>query len=372
VFWKLMLRLHRWLALGLGLWFVLAGLSGAVLVYWRELAPGPGLAAPTQASLPLAVLLKLAAQALPAEADLFRAMPPAQPGAPWRLEALVPRPQGTDRRTSIWLHPETGAILDIEAWGDSWVHTLYDLHDGALFGRLGGTLVGFAGLALALLVTAGGLLWTRHHRLPLREAYRPVAGLRGLRRWRNLHRAAGLWAALPLLVAGLTGATLSFPGATRQALAPLLAAPEAEPEPARPAVPKPRRQSLWLEDAMALAQARFPGHRIAWLDLPPPDGGSYQLALLPLAPGVAAAARVEVDLASGTVLAEPAAPVETARAWFMALHNGQALGLGHRLAVLLLGLLPLGFAVTGLAMYRRRRLPHRRAARSEPRDSVRA
>ena len=30
-------RLHRWLGLGFGLWFALAGLSGAVLVFWREI-----------------------------------------------------------------------------------------------------------------------------------------------------------------------------------------------------------------------------------------------------------------------------------------------------------------------------------------------
>ncbi len=222
---------------------------------------------------------------------------------------------------------------------------LYQLHDGALLGQAGALAAGLAGLPLLAMLAAGLVLWQRRYALPWREALRPVAGLRGQRRWRNLHRALGFWSLLPLTLAALTGMTLSFPDTTRALLDPLLAAPPARWEKAGP---------LTLDAAVALAEARLPRHRVAWVDLPMDGGDGVDMALLPRDGGVAAPARLHASLRSGLVEYSLAAPVEQARAWFMALHNGAALGLGHRLAISALGLAPGVLLLLGLAMGRRR------------------
>ena len=349
-FWKTATSVHRWLGLGLGLWLAVAGLSGSLLVWWHELNPAPVVMAPAGPTLPLAVLVKRAARHLPEGADIFRAHLPEAPHQPLRLEARVPGADGRERVTSLWLDLTSGAVLASQAWGEHWVHWVYDLHDGALLGEGGVLATGLAGLAFLALLLAGGALWTRHHRLPLREALRPVAGLRGLRRWRNLHRAFGLWSLPLLLVASFTGITLSFPDSTRAVLDVAL--------PAAPALPPQQVATLTespLDQAVALAEASLPGFRVAWVDLPPPRGRHYALALLPHHGGLAAPARAMFDARAGLLEAAPASATETARAWFMALHNGQALGLLHRWLVVVLGLLPAALFWLGLAMRQRRR-----------------
>ncbi len=241
------------------------------------------------------------------------------------------------------------AVLHQAVWGHHWVHWLYQLHDGALLGRVGTQAAGLAGLPMLALLGAGFILWQRRHGLPWRELLRPVAGLRGLRRWRNLHRALGAWSLLPLAVAALTGVTLSFPETTRATLAPLLAPLLAEP-PAQWEKAGP----LTLNAVVALAEARLPGHRLAWLDLPMDGSDAVDLALLPRDGRIAAPARLHATLQNGLVEYAQAAPVEQARAWFMALHNGAALGLGHRLAISALGLAPGVLLLLGWAMGRRR------------------
>jgi len=336
--------LHRWGGLVLGLWFAIAGLSGAVLVWWHDLSD-PSLPTTTAPALPLPQLLKQAIAGLPPDSAVYRLLPAATPGAPVQLQALVPAPDGSDRRMTLWVDAGSGQVLRQRAWGDHWVHVLYQLHDGALLGRTGTLAAGLAGLPILALLGAGLVLWRRRYQLPWRELLRPVAGLRGLRRQRNLHRALGFWSLLPLTLAALTGMTLSFPDTTRALLDPLLAAPPARWEKAGP---------LTLDAAVALAEARLPRHRVAWVDLPMDGSDGVDMALLPRDGGVAAPARLHASLRSGLVEYSLAAPVEQARAWFMALHNGAALGLGHRLAISALGLAPGVLLLLGLAMGRRR------------------
>ena len=336
--------MHRWGGLVLGLWFAIAGLSGTALVWWHDLAD-PVLPSTTAAPLPLGQLLKRANADLPPDSLIHRLLPAATPGGAVQLQAVVTGPDGTDQRLTLWVDAGSGAVLARQVWGEHWVHVLYQLHDGALLGRAGALAAGLAGLPLLAMLAAGLVLWQRRYALPWREALRPVAGLRGLRRWRNLHRALGFWSLLPLTLAALTGMTLSFPDTTRALLDPLLAAPPARWEKAGP---------LTLDAAVALAEARLPQHRVAWLDLPANGDNGVDMALLPRNGRVAAPARLHAALGSGLVEYSLAAPVEQARAWFMALHNGAALGLGHRLAISALGLAPGGLLLLGLAMGRRR------------------
>ncbi len=353
-------RLHRWIALTLGLWFAVAGITGSVLVFWKELEAPPRATLASGPALTITELLKAAAAAWPAEADIFRIFP-HNPGVaePIRFEALVPDARGQERRRTLRLDPATGARIGEDGWGESWVHVIYDLHDGKLFGPWGDWPVGFAGIAFLLLISAGAWLWTRHDTTPLREGLRPVGGLRGLRRRRNLHRSIGIWAALPLAIAALTGVTLSFPGATRSVLAPLGTA--GAPAVVRTEKPSEPAGPITLDEAIALARAAFPGWPIAWIDLPVQPRGLVGFALRTGRGGVEAPARVTVNTSTAVVEAAQASNVETMRAWFMALHNGQAFGPMHRGAVVGFGLLPGALGVIGLLIWWRRRAHAARA-----------
>jgi uncharacterized iron-regulated membrane protein len=355
-------RVHRWLGLLVGGWFALAGLSGAALVFWRPIedlefgAPPP--AAGT--ALPLEALVA-AAQARYPGGDPFRIILPERAGETPRVEIL--RAKGG--RASVQVDPVSGAVLSERVWGRAVIHWIYDLHSGGLFGRNGVATVGITGIVLGVLVLLGLLLWARYAWRPLRESIWPRTGLRGLRRLRNLHRPAGLWLALPLVLACATGFGLAFPEVVREYLPPLL---EAEAPTRRiPGNGKP----MTLAEALAAAEAAVPGWRGAWIDLPEASGRQDATVRLRLAqPGrIDGIAEVVVSLDTRTMWVTPVAPVERVRAWIMALHNGHAFGLAHQLAIILLGLTPGLLFVTGFLAWRRRRskpIGEEHAEREEP------
>ena len=351
------------------MWFAFLGLSGAVLVFWHALedATYPAtIARPSDAAaLPLEALREKLLVARPA-ADIFRISLPDPPGGAMRLDFFDTRP-GTDDvfRGTAFLDPATGALLAERIFGEAWIHTLYSLHSGLILGRTGIVMAALAGLVLALLPILGLLLWWHRDGRSLRESLAPVAGLSGLRRLRNWHRALGLWATIPLLLASITGAGLAFPETVRDLARPILGEPVAT-----------RHQGPVTGDlaaAMARAEELLPGFRSVWIDLPlagtkdptsiilrPVDGRLSGPAVAVLGPALGK--QMEVTLAS---------PVETLRAWIMGLHNGVAFGLAHRLFVVALGLAPITLAVLGWLAWRRR-ARQRAAAGLTPRMGARA
>lgn len=96
---------------------------------------------------------------------------------------------------------------------------LFDLHHRLLLGTTGLYVAGFAGLATAILVLAGAIAFW-----PMRRAFKLGPALRGADRPSALlsHRNIGIVAALPVILAVTTGASLAFPDTSRDVfLSPL-------------------------------------------------------------------------------------------------------------------------------------------------------
>jgi len=341
-------RLHRWLGLLLGAWFVVLGLTGSVLVYWHALEAAQ-LPTPAEgAALPLQALFEVAAKHM---RDLpWRIFPPDAHHAHARVFFLTD--QG---RRIVHLDPSTGAVQVVLAWRGAVVHWFYDLHANALSGRTGKLLVGLSAFPLLAMVALGLRLWLKRGAVPLRETILPTGGLRGRRLLSHAHRVTGFWALLPLLLATITGLALSFPETTRLLLEPVTAnSPQFRVSAAKGTGP------VDLDGAMAVTRSALPGWRLAWAEPPEPDGApEWLLVLLPEVhswPSGRAAAYV--NAASGR-LEEVRLPdgVDHIRAWIMALHNGEAFGLAHRLVVIALGLALVAMAVLGLLLWRRGRRP---------------
>lgn len=354
---------HRWLGLTLGLWFAFLGLSGSVLVFWRALEHRsyPSSAVHTQGPpLPLEALLASLAEAHP-QADIYRLHVPAALGGAVQLDFFEPI-DGSDqvRRGSAFMDPIHGGILGERRFGEAWIHTLYSLHSGLILGRPGIVTAALVGLGLGVLSLLGLWVWSHRDGRPWAESLAPVGGLRGLRRLRNWHRALGAWAVVPLVLAALTGAGLAFPETLRGAAEPLLR----HPEPTR----KLGSATPGLAAAITQAETLLPGFRTVWVDLPLPGGKAPTFLILRPANGsLSGPAVVEMSPALGKMmLVTRPSPVETLRAWIMALHNGQALGLGHRLFVVALGLMPASLGLLGCLAWRRRARARERAGVGDP------
>lgn len=360
------LRLHRLLGLGLGVAFVLLGLSGSLLVFYVEIdrAIEPALRLPEPA--PVVGTWQTVLDALQ------QAHPQRDRG--WRIE-LPPGGQGlvtarylapVETRGAFFapllvsVDPASGRVLASRFWGDFAATWLFDLHYTLLLGEDGRIAVGALGLLMSVSLVAGLVLWW-----PRRGQWRAALRLKlagsAPRRHYDLHKLAGLAGAPLLGVLALTGVALAWPQWVEPAV--LAASPPL-------AMPRPQAQRLpgvpllSLDDVLARTRSHFPEGVPRWVDTPAADGAMFRMRLaLPGAPSQRfPRSYLWLHAQTGEVLAMRDARQQSAGdavlAWLHPLHNGEAFGLAGRVLACVAGLLPLLLAVTGWQRW----LDRRRAA----------
>ena len=273
-----LLTIHLCAGLSIGALALVAGLSGAALVYAPELE----LAAHRTAdpSRPPLSLDALAATALASHSE-FRLQDIRfdATGAPsvLHIQSSAPRPNADDEPAApradlhLLLDPATGTVVRAVdrragAWG-----FLRRLHHDLLAGRTGRAVNGIGAAALLALCITGAIIWWPGPALWARRVR--VARTTNWKRanW-DLHNAVGFWLAAGLACFALSGIHFAFPGLTRGAIAlaggnsaaapkPRLAPPSASPGAAASA-----RASL--DSLAARARAAVPGAELRQLKLP--------------------------------------------------------------------------------------------------------
>lgn len=361
---RVILAFHLWSALLLGAWFVLLGVTGSALVFYLDIdrVLNPQIQVTRHAG---------PVQSVEAIHQALRQAYPERDG-PWRIElplhADIPimaryyKPvERTGRHFAPLLvtltpAPEPGKpqITSTRFWGDTVMTWLFDLHYTLLLGATGLTLVGIVGLiTLAMLLSGLYLWWPSVARW--RSALRVLPRSGAVRRAYDLHCTGGVYWMLVLAVLSGTGVALAFPDyAKTLALA--------DPAPAVPAplpLPLPdTRRTVSLDVAIAHAKARFGDAEVRWVETSGVRGTPISLRMRqPSEPSRRfPQTRVWLDPANGEILAvsDPLAANTGARAlyWMHPLHNGEAFGLGGRIAVFLSGFIPLLLFVTGLVRWR--------------------
>lgn len=254
---RLIRQIHAWAGVVLSLILAVLGLSGALLVFeddWLRLA-------------------------LP-EAQVAG---PADPAALGDVAAALQQRYGEAMGTVVFAGGDIGlhkayladgrfayagdggrlaAEWRGEARPEAW---LFDLHHHLLAGETGEMVAGVAGLAGALLVLTGLVVWLPAWRATGWRVWPASARRRDLV---GSHRNLGLITALPVFLLCLTGVAIVFHGPTRALLE------AAAPGPAAPAPPGGLGQGPvdWPR-ALAAAQAAFPEAEIRTAS-PPAGPGS--------------------------------------------------------------------------------------------------
>jgi uncharacterized iron-regulated membrane protein len=366
-------RLHLAVALVFGCLFGLSGLTGCALAWMHELdamlnpalfhaAPASGPLAPTAVKR---IVDRLAAD--PAYGRPTQLTLPARGGevavAWYRLPPAGGRgPFTLDRSRQVMVDPASLAITGERVWGEAGLSrpllmpTLFHLHRYLLAGAAGKTVVAVSGLALLFMSVAGLVLWWPRASL---AAWRKAVTVAYRGSWPRLnysfHRAAGAIVAPVLAVLGFSGCLFNQP----QWITPVVAGVAAVS-----AQDKPKRGAagdVGVARAAQAAGALFPAARVSRIGLPATPGLPYEIRLRQ--PGEVRQGdgntRVTVDAATGRVLRvrDPLhAPAGDAFIdWQFPLHTGEAFGTFGRIVVSVVGLSPLAFLVTGLAVWRQRR-----------------
>jgi uncharacterized iron-regulated membrane protein len=367
---KLALKLHLWLGLTVGLLWALQGLSGASLVFHRELdrwahPEWAGSAGPMASMNRLVAVATKAGGAAPkrtsvvdSQPDLVMADYDGVDGTPRQLflEAGTARVVGERLYTPAL--PGNGATSRF----------LYNLHERLTAGETGEIIVGSSGILLFSSLAMG--LWIGWPRV-----WRAVAKIRT---WRTRpqklygwHRLVGLSAGFALLLMVPCGIYMIFSEPIRGAVAAV--APHRLPY--KPAPLPAGAAADWIapQAAYEAAQAQFPDAGFVRLATPSAKAPVYAVRLLQ--PDEVRAwsgtTTVTVDARSGAVLDvyDPlTAPLSNriADAAF-SVHNGEIAGAVGRMLVMLAGLSLPTFYVTGVWLWlaKRRRAAVARLAAAE-------
>ncbi|HYE45645.1 MAG TPA: PepSY-associated TM helix domain-containing protein [Caulobacter sp.] len=381
---QVLVLFHRYVGLALAGFLIMAGLTGAVLAFQRELDAtlNPHLFRVESggAHLPLEALRERVEARLP-EAAVVSIQPPweADGSALVRVEPAAP---GADLAyDEVYANPVSGAVLGKRLWGacclerENLIPFLFKLHYTLHApGQVGLYLMGVVALlwsidciaALVLSAPRGGRKlqgWGRALSIKPRAAFE--------RRTLDLHRAPGLWLWIVLLVTAVTGVGLNL---RDQVFEPVVSSffPVSPPFFERPVPPGASPDILSFDQAVARARAQAaandrPG--TAAYVLHAPALHAYGVALTRYKDGDPRRGFgpdwYYIDARDGSVRASELAGRGAAGDLVMQsrypLHTGLVFGLAGQLIICAAGLLTATLSVTGVLLWAAKRRARLRA-----------
>jgi uncharacterized iron-regulated membrane protein len=351
-------QVHLWMGLSLGALFVLLGLTGSTLVFYPEI----------DAALHQEIRVTGGAPDWDRALTTVRKAYPEKQGM-WRFEVTrqhgviparyynPPETKGRDfAPMMVWLSPDGGQVLRRDYWGDYAMTWIYDLHFRLLLGEMGGTVLGYAGMALVLLLLTG--LWAWWPRASWRKALRYKGHAAASRKLRDIHKLSGLWGIGLLLILGVTGVMLELPKVSDGVLASMFG-----PVDVLPNSVSATDRGVQVPASIAVQSARIalPHARVAWIEVPGTGNTPFRIRMQQSGDPSERFPHsfVWVDQHNGQRLgvadAAKSGRASTINNWVHPLHDGSAGGLATRILTALAGLVPLVLFVTGWLHWRSRR-----------------
>lgn len=372
-------KLHLYIGLTLGLLFVLMGLTGTVIAWRDEL----------DARLNPDLLVSSAPVALPVTPAVVQAVTERLAGPGYGRPNLLMLPNSTDgvfvawypvkgpdgvvagRSRQVMVDPVTLEIKGERVWGEAGLSrqlllpTVFHLHRYLLSGETGKTITGVGGMLLLLTVLLGVVAWWPKLRVrSILQAFRITHGGSWSRFNYSLHRAGGILAAPVLATIAFSGWYLNLPKWVTPMVASVMTVtpPAKHVSAAAPADARP----LGAAQIMSAAQSQYPGATVTRISFPRKAGDAYEVRLRQ--PGEvrkdSGATRLWLDAWTGQRLGvrdpNDAPAGDTFLNWLFPLHTGEAFGLPGRVFITMFGLTPLMFAVTGVLIWWKRQRGHRR------------
>jgi len=345
---RLVFNIHLYLALSVGVFIAILGVTGAIMAFETELdhvLHGKyAYVEPGVSRLPLAEIGAAVGKVYPGERIVGYSF--------WgpRLADLVALPG-----KQVYVNPYTGAVLGERSSGPDFLSRVHQLHLRLLIQTKadpGKTIMSWAGVAILLLAVSGIYLWWPYMRVTVRGP------LWGRRFWLDLHNAVGICSFAFLIVLAATGIFIGFeettvPLAYRLTKSERMQLPRAIPAPPRGARP------IGVDQAVAIARAAIPGAEPFQIGVPGPRGAYQVRSHFPEDLTGGGRSFVVVDQWTGAVLfaqGSRTAPAGTRLVNFnRAEHTGDVFGVGSKTVMSLMSLALVGQLVSGVVMWWRRK-----------------
>lgn len=365
---RVWLKLHRWIGLSVGLLFVVIGLTGSVLVFDHAidewLNPDLLLTTGTGSTHSIEKIVAAAEQAFASHAShdshAHSVTSPRVANGVWTVW-FASGPEEDLRFTAVHVDPYTAQVTGQRVWGEDLLSWIYRLHFRLLAGETGAAVVGACGVVLIVSIITGVCLWWPLWKNGWRAAF---ALRRGSRFNYDLHKIVGITSTAFLMVIAFTGVYMEFPEWIKPAVTLFS---EETPQPMGLMSDNARSaQPITPDEAVAIAERRFPSATFCHFHPPHEADGAYEVALLQ--PGEIQSSfgrtQVYIDRYTGNILAvrnpDDFTAADAFIAWQFPLHNGEALGLVGRWIVFFTGLTPAILYVSGFLVWWRKRKSKRR------------
>ncbi len=360
---QLLIVLHKYTGLSLGVLLTVTAISGSLLVFDRELdellTPDTVSFEPSSSLAPFQTALDSATAAVNNGTEPTRLMLGRHPNAPHIIR--FPTPEGAPGPIEVSINPGTGEALAVRTWGEYPVTWIYHLHLEFFAGHRGELIVGFLGFCLLFFCVSGVIIWWPKMSQGQRQWRRALTIKRGAGSFRlnyDLHKTAGLYLLPAFVIIAISGIEIVWHDPFQAAVATVLPIRE-DPNPL--SVPGPGVISI--DDAAAIGQSVFPESRMARLYIPATETAPWRVTFMH--PGEwwneYGASTVYIDRYSGAVLdiwdARELPAGSKLLTWMFPLHNGDALGMPGRIVVFLSGMLMAGLFGTGVYMWLKKRRP---------------
>ena len=379
LWYRTLQNIHLWVGLILCLPLAMLGITGSILVFEHELedlfADPPAYTLAVGEPQSVAAILEAAKAAAPQGLAPSMVSLPAEPGNPATVRLTPPGRSGPGPGgTTMQIDPVSLSVLESKPpRSGGLLRQIFLLHANLLIpDRTGREIIGWLGVAmLALGITGLVLWWPRAGRW--KAAFTVKRGAQGVRLHRELHGAVGIWSLVVYVVVTFSGVYLVFPQTLNAAIGSVFPARDlragVKVEAVRGATPADVGQ------VVTLARAAVPDATFRSLMLPPRPDQAYRVNFAPPGhePGAPMiTAFVDPWAARVVEIRDPRSYSvgETIVGWQRALHAGAGLGWTWKILVVLSGILPPLFAVTGTAMWLLKR--RNRRAKDAERAAARA
>lgn len=333
---KLFIALHRFAALYAGVFIMLLGLSGCILIFETNIDHMTSArlldVSGRDPTLPIGVLLQNVQKAFPDDRVATITLP-ERPNSSHQFSLAG--------GLQVYVDGHTGEILGSRLLNETLAYKLHHYHEDLLAGRIGSILTGLGSFFLLFLTLSGLVLWWKRKIISVRK------GTHWARTAFDAHHAVGICSSVVFLALTVTGMIIVFSSPTP----PL-------PMPAS-AVQDEDAQRVTLEAALRVADAALPGARAATITIPANADGSIRVTKkYPNEASPTGRSRVYVDQFSGKLLSVEDARLDSLGTRITRLtrpiHTGAIYGWPTRIVALVGGLMVMLQVVTGFSMWWRR------------------
>lgn len=385
-------RIHLYLSLAAGLVILVCCLTGAILVFEKDLEmalhkdryyveqsgqrqPLAVLSTNVKAAFPQYKINGVKLYEDPARSVEFNvsAAPnkemkgAATSAAPSTAKAKKAAPKRQPGFT-IFVHPYTGAVLEKYSYRETFFYQVFALHRWLLGGEgsIGKYIVGVSTLIFLFILLTGIILWWPRTKKVMVQRLRIKWDGGWKRMNHDFHLVFGFYSAIFLFIFAFTGLAWSFEWFNKG----IYTVTNSSMKP--PAPPKSEvvagAERIPLDQALAAVRAVYPGAAFYNLSLPKDSSEAFTVLVLGKDPAHESATdAVYLDQYSGALLGQlPFAGRSAgakARSFFKPVHTGSLWGMPSKILAFIVCLLGVTFPITGVIMWWNRTRKGKPAAR---------